>query len=178
MPANSTDNIPAHPEKSLSFADSIAAVCARVGLDALTVDANETEVRKQERGTAVEFLEALEAALHCLIAPSSGEPEYDGAPWDYVSAIPDAFDLPADADADAIGAVVRDIVNQPDTTIYLLEPGDYAPDGGQREVFPPEYGEMTGSNWVFYVPLDAFALLHWMIVDKTGEREAYCYGHD
>ena len=63
-------------------------------------------------------------------------------------------------------------MNQPGTTIYLLGPEDYDPGTSQRKVFPPEYGETTGSNWVFYVPLDAFASLQWMIVDKAGEREA------
>jgi hypothetical protein len=95
-----------------------------------------------------------------------------------VADVPDAFGLGPDADDDAIAAVVREIVNQPDITVYLLGPEDYAPDGGQRDVFPPEYGETTDANWVFYVPLDAFASLQWMIVDKAGKDKAYCYGHD
>ncbi len=165
-------------EHNQPLADGIAAVCARVGLDALTVDADETEVRKQEADAAVDFLGALETALHSLIEPGRDESEYDGAPWDYVTDVPGAFGLESDADEQAIAAVVCDVVNQPGTTVYLLGPEDYTPDGGGRDVFTPEYGETTDANWVFYVPLDAFASLQWIIVDKAGKRDAYCYGHD
>jgi hypothetical protein len=160
------------------LAADITAVCARVGLDALTVDADETEVRKQEDGAAVGFLDALEAAIHCLIERGDDESEYDGAPWDYVADLPDAFGLAPDAEDDAIATVVREVVNQPEVTVYLLGSEDYIPDGGVRGVFPPEYGETTDANWVFYVPLDAFSSLQWMIVDKAGKDKAYCYGHD
>ena len=165
-------------ESDHSLAAGIAVVCTRVGLDAVSVDADETEVRKQESNAAVGFLDALEEALLSLVAPGNDDPEYEGAPWDYVIALPDAFGLAADTDAKAISAVVCDIVNQPETTIYLLRPDDYSQNANQRKVFPPEYGETSDSNWVFYVPLDAFASLQWMIVDKTGDRKAYCYGHD
>jgi hypothetical protein len=164
--------------KTSSLADEIAAVCTRVGLDALTVDAEAKEIGRQSRSAQVGFLDALEAALHCLINPGSGKPGYDSAPWDYVTTLPSAFGLAPDAKEADIRDVVRDIVNQPGNTLYLLDPGDYEEDRARPKVFPPEYGETTDANWVFYMPLDPFASLHWVVVDKAGEQEAYCYGHD
>ena len=158
--------------------ETITEICHRVGLDQVTIVADQTEVQRQEAGAAVSFADALEAALRTLIAPGDGNPEHDGAPWDYVAAVPEAFGLPGNADADAIAAIVREIVNQTQTVIYLLEPNDYDPELSERDVFPPEYGETIDENWVFYTPLDEFGSLHWMIVDKSGKKPAYCYGHD
>ena len=123
--------------KKAALVDDIAAVCARVGLDAVTVDADEAEVTRPAKGAKVGFLDALETALTTLIGPSNGKPGYDSAPWDYVTSVPESFGLASGAKEDEIRAAVREVVNQRGTTIHLLCPGDYEEETVRTGIFAP-----------------------------------------
>lgn len=41
-----------------------------------------------------------------------------------------------------------------------------------------ERNQLLTANIAAVCKQDAFASLQWVIVDKAGERKAYCYGHD
>jgi len=129
----------------------------------LTADAGEVQAQEGLPNNQVSFADAVQRAEQAVL--HSTKPE---SPRDLVTSIDEQ-----PSEEEEVVKAIRTFTAE--ATLHLV-PRKLDPEARPR-VFPPENGESVADNWVFYFKLPTLSdHLYWAIVDRTGEKEPYCYG--
>lgn len=158
---------------------SIEAALEALGVGGLRVVMDEPEAAAKDAapGVTVHLAEAFGVAVRAFLGLVPGGPQGPSSPAALVRSMPQELGLSADPDPTAVAGVLRGwLVDDPGAAIVLLTPATLA-DEPYR--LPPEEGEDPISVWAFRILTPAsFPGLWWAIVDPSGDRAAYAYGHD
>lgn len=143
---------------------TVASVLAEYGVPNLQVsfDLEEINAQTAELGGVVSFKKALRAAIDSFI----NDGDHQESPLALVNEISDGAWTQATPED-----TVRWFINRPTASFELN------PRVATEDTSPPEDGESVADAWVFNLRIGELSdHLHWAIVDRTGNNDAYNYG--
>ncbi len=170
--------------------EAIAKVKAELGVSQLTVEVDAAEIEAQsQRGGKISFIQALKLAIQSFLEDGRN---YD-SPVGSVLVDPGAYNLQEVKDKNVssqiVGAWMNDASSQmryhPDLApmameqvrVWMNDPTSKLILSTPESRYFPENGESIEANWIFRLDLQATPLIHWAIVDRSGEKQPYNYGY-
>ena len=184
-------SVKSHPRSAnQNVQDAIAKIKAKFGVSQLTVEIEAADIEAQSgMGNKVSFIKALELAIQSFLEDGRN---YE-SPVGSVLVDPGAYNLQEVQDktvtSQIVGAWMNDLSSQmryhPDLApmameqvrVWMNDPSSKIILCTSESRYLPENGETIEGNWIFRLDLPATPLLHWAIVDRSGEKQPYNYGY-